>query len=732
MSSQPSPQPKVIFDSFEFSPALGELRRHGRVVRLQGQPIQILESLLAEPGQLVTRESLQHRLWNGVVSGDFEHGLNAAVNKLRQALGDSAEEPRYIETMPGRGYRFNASTIQSPRPVLEILHVKPEEVPRAPRRFPLWAGALAAIVAVAAGGYWMNRGSSVPAGGLVQFEIHPPPGFYLEGAGNRQGLAVSPSGATAAFAAKDSSGMFKIFLRETGSVELREVPESAGAGMLFWATEDSLIFAARGNLRRFNRGERASQLVSNILPLATAGLLLSPDRLLLAHRFRSAIVPANGGPIEHLKAPFPWPQHLPGSEYLLYAVNDTAPWNWRVRAARFQDEPSAREILTAGSPAVYTGSRKPGLGYLLYVRGGALLAQPFDVRALQTTGEAKVILPKVYSFVPAGSADFSVSARGELLVYQTVVHRSQMIWVDRTGRRLRTASPEGISGKDARLSPDGARYASSLYDVEHGVLAVWITDAATGQSRRLVQDGLSAAPVWSPDGKRVAFARSAGSTPKLFVRSLEGQEQEQSLAAESDWQFPTDWTSDGRFILYNNVGLTLVENEGQGDIWAADLAQGGKAAPLIRTPFHEANASASPDGKWLAFTSNRSGHPELYVQRLEVQDTLKIAGEPYRVSSQGAVCLRWRRDGREIFYLAGNGQVYGAPVDLAARTPAIGAPQPLFKIGADAIAAVHSVVGFDVAADGNSFLIPAVSAAEASKLIAIQNWEELLTPAKTK
>src|SRR6187401_2010272 len=119
MSSQPSPQPKVAFDSFEFNPASGELRRHGRVVRLQGQRIQILEALLDDPGELVTRESLQRRIWNGALSGDFEHGLNAAVNKLRQALGDSAEEPRFIETVPGKGYRFVAGTIQAPRPVFD-------------------------------------------------------------------------------------------------------------------------------------------------------------------------------------------------------------------------------------------------------------------------------------------------------------------------------------------------------------------------------------------------------------------------------------------------------------------------------------------------------------------------------------------------------------------------------------------------------------------------------------
>src|SRR5947209_9104971 len=113
--------PKLAFGPFEYDPASGELWKHGYKVKLPSQPRQVLDALVARTGDLVTREDLRNRLWPGVTAGDFEHGLNAAVNKLRQALGDAADQPRYVETLPGLGYRFVAPTTPVRPPVLEFV-----------------------------------------------------------------------------------------------------------------------------------------------------------------------------------------------------------------------------------------------------------------------------------------------------------------------------------------------------------------------------------------------------------------------------------------------------------------------------------------------------------------------------------------------------------------------------------------------------------------------------------
>jgi dipeptidyl aminopeptidase/acylaminoacyl peptidase len=156
-----------------------------------------------------------------------------------------------------------------------------------------------------------------------------------------------------------------------------------------------------------------------------------------------------------------------------------------------------------------------------------------------------------------------------------------------------------------------------------------------------------------------------------------------------------------------------------------DLARGREPLPLLNTPFHEANATFSPDGKWLAFTSNESGRPELYVQAFRSDDTPSVSGERHLVSRSGAQAVRWRRDGRELFYLDFEGRVQAVPVVLSPK-PQFGPATALFTITTEARAAIHSTLGFDVSADGKRFIIPVVASHESPSISVIQNWEALL------
>src|SRR6266851_1189356 len=154
MLPQPSRAPKLTFGPFEFDPASGELRKHGYKIKLPSQPRHVLGALLDLPGDLLTREDLRNRLWPGAIAGDFEHGLNAAVNKLRQALGDAADQPRYVETLPGLGYRFVAPVHPMGRAVLELMPAATSDTGPQPsrRRIPPWAAGLAALLVLLAGG----------------------------------------------------------------------------------------------------------------------------------------------------------------------------------------------------------------------------------------------------------------------------------------------------------------------------------------------------------------------------------------------------------------------------------------------------------------------------------------------------------------------------------------------------------------------------------------------------
>ena len=157
------------------------------------------------------------------------------------------------------------------------------------------------------------------------------------------------------------------------------------------------------------------------------------------------------------------------------------------------------------------------------------------------------------------------------------------------------------------------------------------------------------------------------------------------------------------------------------------MARNRKVIHLLNTPFYEYNAVFSPDGKWLAFLSNESGKAEIYMQALDRgNDSLHVTGERFLVSGSGAQCLRWRKDGTELFYLGSDGRVYAVPLALGGGKVRAGQPEPLFTIDAEARAAIHSIVSFDVSTDGNRFVIPSMTQGESSAIVVLQDWESLL------
>jgi hypothetical protein len=463
------------------------------------------------------------------------------------------------------------------------------------------------------------------------------------------------------------------------------------------------------------------QVVCDAPAIMFTGALLGSDLLISARR-GNFMAPASGGAPRAIKELYPWPQVLPDGKHVLYTVFDAQLGHHRARVVEFGKPDTAKDLLETDSRAMYTPSvLKPETGYLVYVRAGNLLAHPFDVRSLRIQGEALPIASRIYSFFPTGAADFSVSNNG-MLAYQRYMSRSQLAWVNRRGEVVRTVGPVNVNLRQGRLSPDGQKIATPIYDVNRGVTDVWIIDSETGAARRTIFGrGLADNPVWAPDSHTVAFNGVYDRPPKLFVRGI-GENDAVEPLPEGDFQVPTDWSRDGRFIAFTNTTWAQAPNEMQGDVWLIDMARGRKVVHLISTPFQETAPAFSPDGRWLAFTSDESGRSEVYIQAFEAGESPRLAGERYLVSRGGAVALRWRRDGTELFYLAWDGRVYGVPITLAPK-PRIAEAAPLFAISTEARAAIHSMEGFDVSVDGERFLIPIVTSSEKAEFVVIQNWE---------
>jgi eukaryotic-like serine/threonine-protein kinase len=729
MIRQSSTAQKLAFGPFEFDAASGELRKRGYRVKFPTQLAQVLNALVERPGAVVAREELHKRLWPGATAGDFEHGLNVAVNKLRQALGDAANQPRYVETMPGLGYRFVAPTTPLGRAVLELMPAAATSEPELPRRraLPLWTGGVAALLVVLAGASWvaLHRSPALPVK-PTQLRITPPTGYYFEGGGVRQSFALSPDGGRIAFTAKDASGSFRLFLRDFSELEPRPVADGEGAYSVVWTPDGgTLLFTARGKLRRIGVNAAASQILSEAVPYFSSAIPFGPDRLLISNHAKSGMIPSSGGTPHPIDRLYSWAQILPGGRDFLYTFDDPQLGSQRARIATAGGNEQGVEVVQADSRVQYTGSLRSDSGYLIYLRAGALLAQPFDLAGRHVTGDPKAIARRVPSYGFTGAADFSVSRRG-VLAYQTYVNRSQFIWVDRRGKRLSTASPAEISANYVRLSPDGRWLAAVPFDIERGLPEIWLYDAVSGAGRKVVfGPDISHVPVWSPDSRRLVY-NFGHSWPRLGLSSIDGTPEKEPLP-DTGFMVPTDWSLDGRFILYNNSALPAITHDFPSDVFALDMSRSRKVISLLNTPFHESNAVFSPDGKWLAFLSNESGQAEVYMQALDRgNESLRVTGERFLISRQGAQCLRWRRNGKELFYLGADGRVYAVSLAFGAGKVRAGQPEPLFTIDAEARAAIHSVVSFDVSADGSRFVIPSMTPGESSVLVVIQDWESLV------
>ena len=224
-----------------------------------------------------------------------------------------------------------------------------------------------------------------------------------------------------------------------------------------------------------------------------------------------------------------------------YSIRDwgaTAP-----ASSRSASPDTAKDLLETDSRTSYAPSvLKPETGYLVYVRAGNILAHPFDPRSLHVLGEPLAVVSRTYSFFPTGAADFSVSNNGSL-AYRRYLSRSQLAWVTRSGEVVSAIGPTNVNLKQARLSPDGKKIATPIFDANRGVNDMWIIDAETGAARRvIIGPGTVDSPVWAPDSGRLAFSRAYDTPPKLFVRGIGERDAEETIP-EGYFQTPTDWST---------------------------------------------------------------------------------------------------------------------------------------------------------------------------------------------
>ena len=713
---------RIRFSDFEVDVRSGELRKFGRKIRLQEKPFQILTLLIEQPGELVTREEMRHKLWPSDTFVDFDHSLGTAISKLRLALGDSPQNPRFIETVASRGYRFIAPT-QSPDEILlppalvasepfpeasavdatvaglerelwrqqaAVAPTKP--APNAPVRRIRWrrqgamVGGIGFLLLVAVGhAVWNWRPSSlINSGPVSRVAITLPPEQPLAGLEIGSALALSPDGTQLAYAAHQA-GVQQLYLRPLAALEAKPVPGTEGAVQPFFSPDGRWLgFFADGRLKKvsLSGGEAASLSDAGDPRGASWGghgtIIFAPARDSTLQQ-----VPDAGGTPKSLtrfgkeEDSHRWPESLPGGGAVLFAaLAGGANWNNAQVSVQLVGTGERRDLIRGGTNPRYAPS-----GHLVYAQGGNLMAARFDADKLAVKSAAVPVVEGVLQSTFTGAAQYDFSGTGTLVyVTGSVQTERRLVWVSRSGTEQPVAAP-ARAYRGPRLSPDGRTVAVAIEGRE---TEVWLYDLSRETLSRLTfQGSTNYDPLWTRNGQRIVFHSTTG-VGGLFSQPVDGSGGLERLNEFGG--LPYSWSPDGQLLAFNK-GTT---------IWVLRLGD-RKAAPLRETMFKEGAAQFSPDGRWLAYVSNESGRYEVYVQ------TYPGPGGKWQISTGGGTEPLWNPTGRELFYRSGDKMM---AADIATH-PRFSASRSKVLFAGQFLPSPSSVpsANYDVSPDGQRFLM---------------------------
>jgi serine/threonine protein kinase/Tol biopolymer transport system component len=532
-------------------------------------------------------------------------------------------------------------------------------------------------------------------------------------------FALSPDGRQLAFVANGERGS-QLWLRPLDQVAAQPLAGTGGASYPFWAPDSRAIgFFADGKVKRIDLTGGALQVLADA-PYPRGGTWSAAGVIVFAPTIADPLmrVAATGGtaaPVTRLavgQGSHRWPHFLPdGHRFLFLMATGQSQTQGVYVASLGGDEP--RRVVPAETAALYAAP-----GYLLLVSNGVLTAYEFDAARATVTGEPMPVAQAVGADDGAFHSAFSVSAGGVLAHRRGASARTQLVWVDRTGKVLSAiGQPDENAPGNPALAPDGQRLAVSRG--VQGNFDVWLIEVGQGMASRFTFDAaIENSPVWSPDGRQIAFRSNPNGVHDLFEKPASGTADEQPLLVTSQAKSPLDWSPDGRFLLYGTQ-----DPKTGSDLWALPMMGERKPFAVLQGSFDEIQGQFSPDGRWLAYASNESGRYEIYVR------TFPEAGGKWQVSVSGGLQPRWRRDSHELFYIASDTRLMAVPIRLARDTRALetAAAVPLFATrlatGPNiAPAGFQARAQYAVAADGRFLMNIAADDAISSPITIVQHW----------
>ena len=584
-----------------------------------------------------------------------------------------------------------------------------------------WVGIVAvALIAVVIAGVNLARNRLATGSadaGEYRFTVAPPP--HSAFSPSSASLALSPDGRMLAFTATSDAGL-GLWIQPLDSLEARRLEAGAGAGQIFWSSDSrSIAFAETSKGWRLKTIDLAGEakLVGDVR-IDQVGTWQAKPGILARIGDTINAIPLDGGTptsvtrldVSRGETGHSFPSFLPDGRHFVYLARSSRPEHDGTVYLMEVGSRTPTALFSSDSQVVYAAP-----GYLLYMVGNTLLARGFDTVSLRVTGEAIPIAEQVERNTGSRRGAFTVSQTG-VLAYRRP-SESQLVWFHRDGRKLNKIGAPGHFRNPA-LSPDGTRVSVSQLDLKTGTWDIWVMEVATGRMSRVTLDEADDdAPVWSADGRRIAFKsdregevrfywKAAGSTGpdvllhKPTIPGRTGLGSSRTLYG---------WLNDGTLLYGASTDTTIL------DMWRTTVGTNDSATPVVATPFIEGFGALSRDNRWLAYASNESGRFEVYAT------PYPSAQAKWLISAGGGLQPAWRGDGKELFYLAPKGQLMAVSVKTGPSLE-VEEPQRLFETGVSTFGNPnYNRNHYAVTSDGQRFLIaqPAATSSAASVTVIV-------------
>jgi eukaryotic-like serine/threonine-protein kinase len=531
---------------------------------------------------------------------------------------------------------------------------------------------------------------------------------------------ISPDGRTLAFIA-EVDGKTQLWVRPLGATAARPLVEVRfSLPYPFWSPDSQFIaYFEQRKLKKIALAGGAPETLCDMC--FGQGGTWSRDGVILVGTGKAGIgrVSANGGSLNAItnvdsvrgETVHFAPTFLPDGRHFLYWVYNYDPAKRGIYLAPLEGgEPRQLLSVDGRNVGVALNPTDPREGYLTFARQGALLAQPFDLRRNQLLGSPVRIAESVTTSSTLW-ARYSLAANGALVLLEREAD-DQLVWFDRRGKKLGGLGPPGRYSVP-RLSPDGQHLAVAHRSPQAQFEDVHLFDLAGGAGTPFTFDPSNDHhPIWSPDSSRIVWTSWREEWPHLFQKAASGAGQDVVLLRSAFQKRALDWSADGRFILYSELSPQTST-----DLWVLPMEGERKPWPWLNTPADERQAAFSPEGNWIAYQSNESGRDEIYLQAFV--PGVPASGGKRQLSTNGGTNPQWRRDGRELYYIAADGKLMAVEITPGAEMKA-GVPRDLFEpIGYR----VNAGRGYAPAGDGQRFLfVTSADEATAPPFTVVLNW----------